>query len=526
LDFFKSSPWSLDKLTPPWSSGVSIYIHIRDNPKAAELPDALKPRKPNELTWSSGALDGVFGHHMASAKPEEVSRRVQKMLNPLKRLVREATDTNLKSLYDAAVEESILPIADAFQSELSKILPSHKSKLAQVGRYFAAEADRREATKFGILLLGVFGNRTDAPLLETLALHDEFTLFAALALARITDDREGALWSIARRVRGWGRIQVVERLNETRNQEIQAWMLREGFRNEVMNGYLAGICARTGKLHLALDRAEIDRPLLDGVAGIIRALIEGGPADSVDDYQHAPVAIQRYVNHVLKAQDLDLEHFLCVSEILEFLLADEGWESRFSKGWTGDLRDQLRDQCDEILRRDVWKNKIAIGLKSEDPIVFYEADTAAAKLKIDTRELHFTKVRSAPLTSSSWYRLLHQTDETQIDEIIDFACSVLPLEEIATGPDNHLGLGPGYEAHGALDWLLQDLKRFPGRGWELIRAGLRSPVVRNRNMALQAFLAWPRGQWPGEALGLLQQAARTEPNNDLRGRLEKAIRTN
>jgi len=25
-----------------------------------------------------------------------------------------------------------------------------------------------------------------------------------------------------------------------------------------------------------------------------------------------------------------------------------------------------------------------------------------------------------------------------------------------------LGLGPGYEAHGALDWLLQDLKRFPG----------------------------------------------------------------
>jgi hypothetical protein len=73
---------------------------------------------------------------------------------------------------------------------------------------------------------------------------------------------------------------------------------------------------------------------------------------------------------------------------------------------------------------------------------------------------------------------------------------------------------------------LQDLKRFPGRGWELIKTGLRSPVVRNRNMALQAFLAWSRDQWPAEALGLLQQAARTEPNEDLRGRLEKAIRSN
>ena len=130
------------------------------------------------------------------------------------------------------------------------------------------------------------------------------------------------------------------------------------------------------------------------------------------------------------------------------------------------------------------------------------------------------------ITSGSWYRLLQQTDENQIDEVVDFATGVLPLEKIATGPDNHLGLGPGYEAHSALDWLLQDLKRFPGRGWELIKAGLCSPVVRNRNMALQAFLAWSRDRWPPEALGLLQKVARSEPNEDLRGRLEKAIRSN
>jgi hypothetical protein len=526
FDFFKSQAWSLEGLTPPWSNDVSIYIYIRDNPKTTELPDTPRPRTPNELSWSSGALDGVFGHHMASAKPEEMSRRVQKLLSALKRLLREATDANLKSLYDAVLEESILPIADAFQSELLKIVPSHKAKVAQIGRYFAAGADRREATKFGILLLEVSGNRTDSSLLETLALNDEFTLFAALALAHVTDDSAQALWSIARRVRGWGRIQVVERLNATRNSEIQAWMLREGFRNEVMDGYLAGICARTGNLHLALESSDVDQQLLDGAAGIIRALIEGGPADSIDDYEHAPHTIQHYVGHVLKFNDLNLEHFLCVAEILQFLSTDEGWESRLSKGWTGELRYQIRDQCREIVNRDVWRNKIAIGLKSEDPMIFDEADIAAAKLKIDTRDLHFARVRSAPITSGSWYRLLQQTDENQIDEVVDFATGVLPLEKIATGPDNHLGLGPGYEAHCALDWLLQDLKRFPGRGWELIKAGLRSPVVRNRNMALQAFLAWPRDRWPAEALGLLQKAARSEPNEDLRGRLEKAARSN
>ena len=45
-------------------------------------------------------------------------------------------------------------------------------------------------------------------------------------------------------------------------------------------------------------------------------------------------------------------------------------------------------------------------------------------------------------------------------------------------------------------------------------------------MALQAFLGWSRDRWPAEALGLLQKAAASEPNEDLRGRLEKAIRSN
>jgi hypothetical protein len=464
---------------------------------------------------------------MSSPNPEEASRRVQKLSDALKRLLKEASNSNLKSLYETVLEEALLPIADPFQSEVSKkIVPSDRVKLAQVGRYFAAGADHREATKFGIVLLEVAGTRSDAVLLETLALNDEFTLFAALALAHVVEDPEKAIWNIAKRVHGWGRIQVVERLSGTQNPEIQAWMLREGFRNEVMDVYLAGICARTGNLHRALDSSYIDRKLLDGAAGIIRALIEGGPADSVDDYEDSPAAIQLYLSHVFNADGLGLDHFLCVSEILQFLSTEVGWESRLSKGWTGELQDQIRDQCREIVSRDVWPDKIAIGLKSEDPMIFDEADVAATKLRIDTRDLHFARVRSAPITSRSWYRLLQQTDENQIDEVVDFATGVLPLEKIATGPDNHLGLGPGYEAHCTLDWLLQDLKRFPGRGWELIKAGLRSPVVRNRNMALQAFLAWSRDRWPAEALGLLQKAARSEPNEDLRGRLEKAIRSN
>jgi hypothetical protein len=100
----------------------------------------------------------------------------------------------------------------------------------------------------------------------------------------------------------------------------------------------------------------------------------------------------------------------------------------------------------------------------------------------------------------------------------------LPLDKIATGPADALGIGLGFEAHQALDYILQELPRFPGQGWELIRAGLQSPVVRNRNFALKALLAWPRDRWPADAHALLQQAESLEPNQGLKERMKEALR--
>jgi hypothetical protein len=82
-------------------------------------------------------------------------------------------------------------------------------------------------------------------------------------------------------------------------------------------------------------------------------------------------------------------------------------------------------------------------------------------LGIDTRDVHFAKVRAEPLKSSSWYRLLQQTQEDQIEEVLSFAEQAIPLAQIASGPADALGLGEKYAAHSALDWILQDLKRFP-----------------------------------------------------------------
>jgi hypothetical protein len=511
--------WSLHRLTPPWREPASIYLHIRDNPNNPDLPD--EQRDPNQIKFAAGAYDGVMGHHVDSEK--ELTERVDQLEKPLQALLQEATDQNLKDLYTAVLAERMMPIADELQQRVAaKLTEPSIGRVATVGRYFAAGADQREATKFGILLLGVAAADADIKLLETLATHDEFTLFAAVSLTRLVDDPEQCLWRVAQKVHGWGRVHLVERLNGSTNPDIQSWMLRDGFQNGVMDQYLAAICARTGKLHEVLQKPTVDKPLLDSASGIIDALLANGPSENMDDYEHSAEVLQAYVNHVAKTADLDLRHMVTVMNILRYLI-EVRRDSKFIHGWTKDLAERMYAQCEAITQEKRWRSLIARGLKSSDESVFYTANTAARDLAMDTWAVHFKRIQKDPL-KASWFGLMEQTDGSRIDEVIDLAISSLPLDKIASGPDNALGFGPGFAAHTALDYVLQLIRGFPGRGWPLIRAGLQSPVTRNRNMAFNAFSSWPREQWPADAYALLQQASRLEPNEDLKQRLSEAVK--
>src|SRR5690606_9182574 len=110
------------------------------------------------------------------------------------------------------------------------------------------------------------------------------------------------------------------------------------------------------------------------------------------------------------------------------------------------------------------------------------------------------------------------------DLVIQHALQTLDLASIASGPADELGLGRQWTEHRKLDWVLQDLRRFPGRGWRLIAAAPRSPVRRNRNMALMALAAWDRESWTDEIRSALVSAAETEPLTDVRELIAKVQR--
>ncbi len=514
----------------PCDQGPSILEFVRshiapDKAGMAEdgytLPDEERIAQGSKIRWAAGAMDGVTTHHMGAGENEETVRRTVELVLAYSR---QPTAMNKAAVYQHVIAGHVVSIIDPVSEALVNEQGISHERLYELARSFVTEAPDREPVKFGIALLGLFRQPDDRELFQTLGRHDEFTLFCAVALANSSDDPDEALWTLARNVTGWGRIHVVERLAQTTNPAIKRWLLREGFRNSVMYEYLAATCARAGGLLAALSEDHVDRELLTAAGEIIQALIAGGPAEGMDDYEDARPVIESYLGHMASSAET-IEDFLHVNSVKGYLDEDDSrWAGRYDAGWTAECRDRLRSLCASILGRPEWTGRVRAKLGSEDEVEFAHADQAAKALGINTWDIHWRRLPEKPLDPGRWYHIMALCDEGRIGKVIEFAEANLDLAKIATGPADELGLGRGFEQHSCLDYVLQELRRFPGRGARLVEAGLKSPVVRNRNMAVAALAAWPRGEWSGGLEKSLEQAARCEPNQGVRERMNKALK--
>jgi len=358
----------------------------------------------------------------------------------------------------------------------------------------------------------------DRDLLTTLGRHDEFTLYAVVALQHSEAEPEPLLWDLAQHVTGWGRIHIIERLASTADERIKAWLLRTGFRNDIMDEYTALICANTGDLIGALRQQDADDSLLKGAGGIIAALIRGGPAEGIEAYADGPEATERYLRH-LRSREADLEDLNVVVTIERFLAEDRSRAGAFAAAWQ-QRASAIGEHIRAIKERPDWPGRIQQGLSSDDRRLFWNAAEAAKTFGIDTWDVYFHRLQRG---EQDWYFVMQTDDPHRVDRVVELAESRLPLDDIASGASDELGLGPEFKFHSALDFVLQDLRRFPGRGWRLIRAGLQSPVTRNRNMALRALAAWDRQAWPAETELLLRQAVKAEPGEDTRRDMHKLL---
>jgi hypothetical protein len=400
-------------------------------------------------------------------------------------------------------------------------------RLLALATWLAMNAPDRESVKIAMALLGLVADDQARAVLTTLAKHEEFTLYAVVAITNTLEEPDVALWELARSVDGWGRIQAIERLRDTQHPDIKAWLLREGYRNSVMFEYTALICAEAGDLVEALRAGRPDDPLFRGVGQIIDALIcgQGGPAEGIDEFPAGAEAVRLFLNHIAdRHRTLSMDDLLVVATIRQFLGNDEAdWTARQDLGWTPELRGSLRTQCDAVLEDPAWRSRVRDGLRSDDNEAFVQASRAAEELGIDAWPDHHDRLGKRPDDQWLWFQVCRTQDPERFRQVLTFAAKALPLQDIATGADTKMGLGAEFALHSVLDTILQGLRRFPGEGWQLIRAGLASPVIRNRNMALMALGSWGGDRWGPEVEPTLRRALAVEPHHEVRKLIEEVL---
>lgn len=505
----------------PWKGKVTIFEFVKEQVDTHKkiidetLPDEEELFKGEKIRFISGARDSLFGGLLTK-------NNQHKIINNLLKLVRQQAkyqnNKTRRATYVKVMNDSLIDFIDPFLEVLRQQEDIDLNNLYEEALWFIKNSAHRGAVKFGIALLGIFNCERDKDVLITICKHEEFTLFTAVAIKNGTRQPNDNLFLLAKSVQGWGKISIVERL-EPSSQEIKDWLIEYGCENSIMNEYLAYTCAIKGELHKVLIQKEISHEKYKGSGKIISALICGGPAENIDDYKHANIVIKHFLLHSIN-HCRTIVDFVTIIEIGDFIDEEDGiWEERYKNGWSPQQRIDIRNMVDKIKNEDTWIEVILEELHNSSNNLYIPL-RAARSLNIDVWPILYEKLEQNPTEDSLYFELMRTADRSRVEQLVSFAEINLPFEQICTGPALEMGLGIEFKIHHCLDFIIQDLDRFEGVGLPLIEKSLNSPVIRNRNMALNVLESWPVKHWRNsKCIKILMELNKIEPDEEIRERV-------
>ena len=511
-----------------WRTDKSILkflsSNLDDNGNLAEtandLPDEIK--NDDKIRFAPGLMDAMFG----ADDSDDSKKRTGELTKHLKRIALKGDKTSEQKFFQLITEnEGVIGIIDDFlQSVVNDALPI-QPYLFNYAKDLGTKTDKKNAVKFGIAILGVCQNKSIINEIKILGLHDEFTVYSSIAIANLSDNVENDFWELAQKVDGWGKIQLVDRLARPELSEpIKDWLIFEGYKNSIMYEYLAYTCAINGELHNKLESEKIDNKLFKSASDIIEALIAiGGPAEDITTYPFASQVIQDFIRHA-KKHTTDISDFNALHKINDYLteLQNDIGEQK-ENGWNQDIISNCITGIVEILNSRDWNVVAYEGLKSNDNVIYWNAKLAGEKLGIDLWETVWGKLEEKPIDSSTWYDVTHYSKPEHSHKIIEFALEHLPFEELGTGAKDSNGFGDNYNKYASLEYATTFIENYPKMGEKIILTALKSPVTRNRNMAIRVLDKWKQENWSSEIEKEIKHLNQIEPNTDTKENIQRLL---
>jgi hypothetical protein len=278
----------------------SIFEHI-DAHVRPDVPGLTKggERLPDEAEFSEGGVSFVPGELEGILRgpgdPEEVGAAVDRIYDALAALAAEPGAETRAHLRATFREGHVRARMDALRDRLNAAPPARTELLYPELRELFLRSGHRDEVKYSMALLGGFRRPEDADLFRIVGRHEEFTLYAAVALASVTDDPVDEWLGMLVHVKGWGRTELAGLiLRNPQSEVVREQLVRGGL--GVGNALeLADGC----RLDQILAHPDVDDELLSGARDIIEALTDAwdSPKD-LAEYEYAGWAAENLLRHL------------------------------------------------------------------------------------------------------------------------------------------------------------------------------------------------------------------------------------
>lgn len=468
---------------------TSISNHILEIiRKEGKLPQDFRPEektsKKEELLFAPGAMEGIFSHHVAGNAEGESFIPVLKEyigMTPKQALAdfesRKADNIKVANMRYHLLEDII-----AHKEELPPV------KVINLAYCFAKEGTRVETVKLGLSMLSLFDlseNKGTVQLLYVLGHCEDFTDYVLMSVKNWSEARRQKFcFALAPKLYGWGKINIVEML-EADTEEKKQWILCHGCKNNVLNSYLGLVCAQKCDLLGRLQKGNLSEEEFRGAEEIMSGLLDEGPCKGMSVIA-SPVELtlsylQELNNYFTKCERKDE----CPEITFVCSLVEIGQYFEKSPIQNADkVTEIVKDMLEDLDVKRVLAENLANNTHYSMQVAQY-ADVDITDELMGLLQKDFAKYFSI----SAFY---FKDDERRMQEFVVLCEENVNADRYPKGMGNELGLRLP-EGVLALDMVVQYLGSYPLLGKKLIEICLNAPIVRWRNMAAKALLAWTDG---------------------------------
>ena len=450
----------------------SIYELISENIQDGVLAEDFSlPEEADSapVKFAPGAFDGISIYHMGLDELDDAGRtELGAALQSASTGKRDETDA---LFFEWTKKHRAISMVD----EIQEYVRDHQAELKigylyQSAKYLILHSAHAECVKIGLELLELFKEPAEdiKEAVRTLGLCDEFTMFALWNLRKWEGGNE-EIFDLAKKVHGWGRIHAVEFL-EPDTDEIRRWLLMEGTENDVMAAY----SALTVWEKCSAEELLRGKPSAEDYKALLRlmeGLLDEGPCPGISRVEHAESVLLRLAE---LAQDYEL-----TADDLAVFLAVKQWSEKRKEALPA-----VAAACDRVLRLPASVETVRAAVRGG------KALELAWELGLPFREDLLRAMRADFEKHYADVRYLMNDGDYYAQQAMALFREKLPLAEMKGAPADGLCMGDEYKNHNMLQFMIQELDSRPHAGADFVRAGLESPVSRNRNRALRVLKAW------------------------------------